>query len=119
MIVALHEDETLDKIPITPDVVYDISGYLPPKKLNNLYKQCKSLNFAETLKIINDFQGFSSRGLFRQIMSKVLKSELNYPVRERILNIIAEYDYRLTLEADPQIQINGFFANLISVLGEI
>ena len=51
-------------------------------------------------------------------MAKVLSSELNYPVRERILTIIAEYDYRLTLEADPQIQINGFFANLISILGE-
>jgi len=118
MIVALHEDETLDNIPITADVVYDISGYLPPKKLNNLYKQCKSLNFTKTLKIINELQGFSSRGLFRQIMDKVLSSDLNYPVRERLLTIIAEYDYRLTLEADPQIQINGFFADLISIMGE-
>ena len=51
-------------------------------------------------------------------MSKILSSDLKFPVRERILTIIAEYDYRLTLEADPQIQINGFFANLISILGE-
>ena len=118
MIVALREDETLDSDSITPDVVYEISGYLPPKKLNNLYKQCKSLNYIEALKIINDLQGFSSRGLFRQIMTKILSSDLKFPVRERILTIIAEYDYRLTLEADPQIQINGFFANLISILGE-
>ncbi len=118
MIVALHEDETLDATPITPDVVYEISGFLPQKKLNNLYKHCESLKYGEVLKIINALQGFSSRGLFRQIMSKVLSSGLNFPVRERLLTIIAEYDYRLSLNADPQIQINGFFANLISILGE-
>ncbi|QEE15740.1 AAA family ATPase [Promethearchaeum syntrophicum] len=117
MIVALHEDETLDSIPINPDVVYEISGYLPQKKLDDLYKYCESLNYGEVLKILNTLQGFSSRGLFRQIMSKVLSSELNFPVRERLLTIIAEYDYRLSLSADPQIQINGFFANLISILG--
>lgn len=118
MIVALHEDETLDKDSIKPDVVYEISGFLPPKKLNSLYKHCESLNYTNALKTINEIQGFSSRGLFRQIMSKILNSELKFPVRERLLNTIAEYDYRLTLEADPQIQIHGFFASIISILGE-
>jgi len=118
MIVALHEDETLQNVTISPDVIYEISGFLTPKTLNDLFKNCISLNYIKTIKIVNNLQGFSSRGLFRQIMTKILESDISFPLRERILTIIAEYDYRLTLEADPQIQINGFFADLISILKE-
>jgi replication factor C small subunit len=118
MIVALLYDKTGKIQPgqINVDTIYEISGFIPPTKFQEIYNLCEKGNFLQTLIKIQELRGVSSRGLIRQIMTTVINSKIYHPDRERILSILGEYDYRLTLEADPQIQIPSLLAELIQML---
>lgn len=118
MIVALLYDETGKIQPgqINIDTIYEISGFVPPSKFQAIYQSCEKGNYLQTLSKVQSLRGVSSRGFIRQIMASILNNKLNHPQCEQILNLLGEYDYRLTLEADPQIQIPGLLAEFIRIL---
>ncbi|WP_371803235.1 AAA family ATPase [Candidatus Lokiarchaeum ossiferum] len=118
MAVALLEDTegVIQEKNLNPDVVYEISGFLPLFLIEDIFTNCKKREYQKTIDTIRKIKGFSSRGLFRQIMTKILNEKYSTPTLEHLLITLAEYDYRLTLEADPTIQIDGLCAELISQL---
>ena len=103
---------------IDVDTVYKISGHLTSKDLFEVYRGLENLKLESTIMQVRDIHGISSRALFRQIMGKIIENREKYPHPKlaKLLKAIAEYDYRLTLEADPRIQIDGFFSHLISII---
>jgi len=105
---------------IDVDTVYQISGHLASNDLKQIFQGVQNLELENTINQVRDIHGISSRALFRQIMGKIIKNREDYPHPKlpKLLEAIAEYDYRLTLEADPRIQIDGFFSHLISVIQE-
>ena len=118
MVVANSVEQKGKKVVVQVDAteIYEISGYFPPKIIDQLIIACEQRNLAGIIHEINQPRGFSSRALIRQIMDRILQMKLFYPKLELIMKILAEYDYRLTLEADPKIQLHGMFAELIANL---
>lgn len=118
MTVALLEDTAgiMQEKSLNPNIIYEISGFLPLPLIEEIFKNCKECKYQQTIDTIRKIKGFSSRGLFRQIMSQILSQNYKTPRLEQLLIALAEYDYRLTLEADPLIQIDGLFAELIPLL---
>ena len=98
---------------IDPDLIYEISGYMSPLQLSQVMQGITGRKFQDTLTILSRLRMLSSRGLFRQVMQQFIEKPPSFPVLERLMVTIAEYDYRLTLEASPQIQIDGFIADII------
>ncbi|MHA1673578.1 MAG: AAA family ATPase [Promethearchaeota archaeon] len=101
---------------IQSDVIYQISGFLAQNSLENIVEALKNRSIDDIISLLKKNQGYSSRGLFRQISSWISKQRFPFPVNEKLMEILGEYDYRLTLEADPSIQIHGFFAEMLCIL---
>jgi replication factor C small subunit len=102
------------ELKINSDVIYEISGFLTPSILKNLYTFFESQNYMKALDLIHEVRGISSRGVLRQLMSVIIENKYSFPKLEKLLVILAEYDYRLTLQADPDIQIEALFAEIIT-----
>jgi DNA polymerase III delta prime subunit len=115
MAAALFEDSegNISDAQLDAKIIYEISGFLPLPLISEIYTSCEHRKFIQTVTAIRKIKGFSSRGLFRQVMTKILEKKNPFPVMENLLISLAEFDYRLTLEADPQIQIDGLFADII------
>lgn len=111
-----QNSQKIAKSLIQSDVVYQISGFLSQNSLENIVKAIKNRSIDDIITFLKKNQGFSSRGLFRQISSWITQQRFPFPVNEKLMEILGEYDYRLTLEADPTIQIHGFFAELLYIL---
>src|SRR6056297_3623457 len=92
-----EEIEGEEQKEIDKDVVYKISGYLPVKKLNSIFTKISQKELIGAIHLIEDIKGLSSRALFRQIMDKIIEEGYDFPLFDRLLVAIAEYDYRLTL----------------------
>ena len=123
MTVALLEDKegNIQSKEINADSIYEISGYLTPGQLSEIFKIIKMKKFLKTLTKLKKIRGLSSRGVFRQLMSSFIgniDNQKKFPLLEKLLIILAEYDYRLTQKADPTIQMDRIIAELISVLEE-
>jgi replication factor C small subunit len=118
MVVALLQDEEgiirLDRLKA--DDVYELSGYVPLERFNKVFQGVTQKSFVKTIRAFKGLRGVSSRGVIRQLLDAILKMKLEYPIRDHAISVLAEYDYRLTLEADPQIQLDGLFAELMQVL---
>ncbi|MHA1519433.1 MAG: AAA family ATPase [Promethearchaeota archaeon] len=108
--------QKMDSPSIQSDVIYQISGFLKQSSLENIFQELKQRNINDIVKILQKNQGFSSRGLFRQIFTWITQQRFPYPINEKLIEILGEYDFRLTLEADPTIQIHGFFAEVLIIL---
>ena len=121
MTVALMEDATgvIKETRINPDIIYEISGFLPLQHIEEIFSHCQKRQFIQTINAIRKIKNFSSRGLFRQIMTQFFDKHVQSPTLERLLIVLAEYDYRLTLEADPQIQMDGLFAEIIQKMEKL
>ena len=118
MTVALLEDEAgeLQESKINPDIIYEISGFLSQPSLTELYGEIELGHFENIIGLTSKIKSFSSRGLFRQLMTTFISKKYESPKLEFLLTILAEYDYRLTLNSDPTIQLHGLFAEIISTL---
>jgi len=118
MVVANTVEQKGKKVVVQVDAteIYEISGYFPPHIIDQLILACEQRNLARIIQEIDQPRGFSSRALIRQIMDRIFQKKLVFPKLELVMKILAEYDYRLTLEADPKIQLHGMFAEIISTL---
>lgn len=96
--------------------VYEISGYIQPNDLDMLMQKAIAADLKAIITYLEIPRGISSRNLLRQINDKILNLSEGYPIKEKILTILAEYDYRLTLEADQKIQLEALFAEIIPIL---
>ncbi|MHA1583736.1 MAG: AAA family ATPase [Promethearchaeota archaeon] len=123
MTVALLEDKegNVQSKEINADSIYEISGFLTPDQLGDIFNNISKKKFLSTLNAIKKIKGLSSRGFFRQLMTSFIgniDNQEKFPLLEKLLIKLAEYDYRLTQKADPTIQMNGLVAELISTLKE-
>lgn len=118
MAIALsyNENAKRNSYDLSSDTIYKISGFLPVKIIDDIINALEKGNFQRVKLILSENSGFSSRGLFRQILQRILDIQYVFPLNEKMIAKIGEYDYRLTLEADINIQIDGFFADIISLL---
>lgn len=103
---------------LNPDVLYEISGFLPRKAFQNLTKSLLERKLQSMKKILSEHPSFSSRGLFLQILIWIAHQKINPIKKDMMINLIGEFDYRLTLSSDPLIQMDGFLAELIYILEE-
>lgn len=103
-------------IDIKPDIIYEISGFLNQKDLGQLINSFQNRKLNNARAVLEKIGAISSRALFHQISQFFLHSPLFYPDIENIMVHLGEYDYRLTLEADQQIQIDGLCASIIQTL---
>jgi replication factor C small subunit len=114
--LILDEEGKIDENKINGDLIYEISGFIPPKKFEKFYLGCSKGEFKKIASAIKGLRGVSSRGMLRQFLTKIIDTIQQHPLQEQLINRLAEYDYRLTLEADPTIQIDAFLADLTRAL---
>jgi len=116
--ISITDPGVSKKQTIDPNLIYEISGFMAPGQLNQVMKGITEKKFQATTAILSQLRMLSSRGLFRQVMQQLIQNSYTFPVLEQLMVTIAEYDYRLTLEASPTIQIDGFIADIILQLEE-
>ncbi len=103
---------------IKPAVLYEISGFLPENAFDRFCSLLYNKKIMDMKKILADHPSYSSRGLFRQILNWLALQPLKPVQKEIMVNLMGEFDYRLTLASDPSIQMDGFLSELIIALEE-
>ncbi len=103
-------------IKISPDIIYKISGFLSTDEIASIMNLLFSQKFQKAVQIFSNISAISSRAFFRQVTKNLLDKKLPFPILEKMLISLGEFDYRLTLEADEFIQCTGLLASIIKEL---
>ncbi|WP_457557726.1 AAA family ATPase [Candidatus Harpocratesius sp.] len=114
--LVFEENQSKKRVFLHPDIIYQISGFLPLKTFKEFSTGLYQKDIIKIKKLLAEHPSYSSRGLFRQTLSWILNQKLKNFKKEEIISKIGEYDFRLTLAADPTIQIDGFISELMILL---
>ncbi len=101
---------------LTPDVLYDLSGWVSPNKIHEIIQKLREGKFLESKMILDSITNYSPRELIIQLMKSIDLNSLAYPERENIIDRMAEIDFRLTSGSDVRLQIEGLFSEIIQYL---
>lgn len=86
--------------------IFEISGYANQKTVDEIFQALKDKDSKKLKQIIEEMKGYSSRNLIRQILIK-LTQEMKFDDNTLaiLFDIFGEYDYRMTMGADNEIQM--------------
>ncbi len=101
---------------LTADVLYDLSGWVPPSKIKEIIQKLKEGKYLDSKMILDSIPNYSPREFIIQLMKAIDVNSLAYPEKENILNKMAEIDFRLTSGSDVHLQIEGLFSEIIQYL---
>jgi hypothetical protein len=98
-------------------ILYEMSGFFPPAIITTLMQYCEQKDqYQAILQILQEPRAISSRAFIRQLMDYIFQVYGNSELCKPLLILLADYDFRLTLESDPQIQYSSLFAELTLLL---
>ena len=101
---------------LTVDVLYDLSGWVPPKKIQEITHKMKEGKFLESKQVLDSITNYSPREFITQLMKGLEVERLSFPSREFIYDIFATIDFRLTTGTDVNLQIEGLLSEIIETL---
>ncbi|MFH1327439.1 MAG: replication factor C small subunit [Candidatus Bathyarchaeota archaeon] len=100
---------------VTERAVLQIVGQANPKEMRNMIEKALSGDFIEARKMLYELMtayGLSGTDIIRQVHREIF--HLNIPVETQLIliNLLGEYDFRLTEGANEDIQLSAFLAQL-------
>ncbi len=103
---------------ITKQAVYATVGTIDPKEIADLINQSKT-SFSSALKTLQDLiyvRGVSGEDILRLMFNFIEDINLSNEVRIRLIELLAEVDFRLTEGSSPDIQIGMVLAKISQFL---
>lgn len=108
---------------ITVEVVYQVQGYVKPAEVRAAILECLGTrpNFSaarKQIQVLMESYGLSGQDLVKHLnreLGRMTADEIPESVRFSALSMLSEVDYRIATGSNPQIQLDAFLANLISV----
>nr|MDO8118395.1 AAA family ATPase [Candidatus Sigynarchaeota archaeon] len=100
---------------LTPDIIYELEGFAPPGKINELFTVIHDTGnegtddkgtLVKIIQLLKTFKGVSSKNVILQIYGKFMerKADMNQTSLARVLDILAMIDHRITNKATDSIQ---------------
>jgi replication factor C small subunit len=108
---------------ITVEVVYQVQGYVKPAEVRAAILECLGArpNFSaarKQIQILMESYGLSGQDLVKHLnreLGRMTADEIPEAVRFSALSMLSEVDYRIATGSNPQVQLDAFLANIISV----
>lgn len=88
-------------------MLYKVTGYLPPKNLDEITASLQKNNFEEARELLLQHQGFSGRNVLLQLKTWIESLDINTAIKSQIEEAIAEIDYRITIGSEINLQIES------------
>jgi replication factor C small subunit len=102
--------KTLDKKTVT-----QVIGQAGPEEVAKLIKEALAGNFLDARKLLYELMtthGLSGSDIIRQIHRELTNLEAPPEVKVKLMDLLGEYDFRLTEGANEDIQLSAFLAQL-------
>ncbi len=99
---------------ITKKEVLESVGGVDPQEIANLVKLARDQDFETARKRLQDLifiRGISGSDIIREISRELPKLELSKNAQLKLINVLAEADFRITEGASPDIQIAAVIAH--------
>jgi replication factor C small subunit len=96
--------------------LYLISGFLPPIEMGNLQKNLRGGKFLDSVKLIQENRGFSGRNFLLQLTDWINSEDINIEKKAKIIEGIAEIDYRITTGSEQDLQLQSTLSFIIEIL---
>jgi replication factor C small subunit len=93
--------------------VLQVVGQASPEEVQSMIKKALEGNFIEARKTLYDLMtayGLSGTDIIRQIHREIFKLDLSSQTQIELINLVAEYDFRLTEGANEDIQLSALLA---------
>jgi replication factor C small subunit len=108
---------------ITVEVVYQVQGYVKPAEVRAAILECLGTrpNFSaarKQIQVLMESYGLSGQDLVKHLnreLGRMTADEIPESVRFSALSMLSEVDYRIATGSNPQVQLDAFLANIISV----
>ena len=101
---------------LTTDVLYDLSGWVPPNKIQEITTKIREGKFLEAKDSLNTIVNYSPREFIIQLMKGLEIEQLSFPSRDYIYDILATIDFRLTTGSDVRLQTEALLSEIIQIL---
>ncbi len=98
---------------ISPENIYDVSSQVKPKEIQEMVSNAMNGKFIESRKILYNLlfeQGLSSEDIIKSIHREVYDMEIPEEIKMRIIERLGEYEYRLNMGANEDVQLNALLA---------
>ena len=103
---------------VNADAVYAITGKAQPQDISTMIRSALNGRFLEAQERLRNlliWQGLSGTDIIRQIHREVLNLGVNEKIKIKLIDIVGETEYRLTVGADPEIQLSYILAKFGSI----
>lgn len=100
---------------ITEDTIFEISSTLKQEEIKELLNKALSSRFAEARKLLLELmieRGLDGGDIISAIHREIMNLELDDALKVKIIEILGEYDFRLSEGASPEVQIEAFLAKI-------
>ena len=101
--------------PIDEEVVYSVVGRANPAQVREMIELAMSGKFIEARQLLRELiwrYGVAGTDLIRQIHAQIFKMDIPDRWRIRIAEAIGEFDFRLVMGANEEVQLSALLARL-------
>ena len=101
--------------PIDAEVVYSVVGRANPSYVKDMLEAAMDGQFVKARRILRELiwrYGVAGSDLIRQIHSQIFKIDIPERWKIRIVDVIGEIDFRLTMGANEEVQLSALLARL-------
>jgi len=101
--------------PIDAEVVYSVVGRANPSYVRDMLEAAMDGQFVKARRILRELiwrYGVAGSDLIRQIHSQIFKIDIPERWKIRIVDVIGEIDFRLTMGANEEVQLSALLARL-------
>lgn len=106
---------------ITKEIIYEVSNSAQPQDIFNMIDACLSLDFLKARSFMEKLlfeQGLSGEDIINQIYKKLVSypdEKMSIPMKIKIIDRIAEINFRLVEGANDRIQLEALLAQIILI----
>jgi replication factor C small subunit len=103
---------------VSKDEVDEVARKAEPSQIREMLHQALTGHFMEAREVLNDLlfhRAFAGTDILRQLHHEILNSNLAEKEKARAIELIGEYDFRLTEGANEDIQLSALLARLATL----
>jgi len=110
---------------VTKSDIYEVSNSVQPQEIIDLIESCLSKDFLKSRKHLVDLlfeRGLSGEDIISQIYKKIFSfsdDKISPAKKMKIIDKIAEFNYRLVEGANDRIQLEALISQIILIMAEV
>jgi replication factor C small subunit len=118
--INLLQASSIRRKEITEEVVFEISSTLKLSEVRDILEKALNSRFIDARRLLLELmveRGLDGNDIINAIHREIFNLDIKDELKVRIIEILGEYDFRMSEGASPDVQIDAFLAKIATLKG--